>query len=290
MIDFNWISPVEEYDSVYYKRDDLFSPFDNGINGGKVRQALSLISNNLKLIQEKYNNTVITTTNIDSPQGVIIATICNHFNIKCIVGYGTKRTPDQLIENNHLAKKIDDVNGEVRIIAKVGYTSVLNKALTDIIKEKNYFLIKFGINSNSNQDSIFGVIEQQVINMPKDLDMLVIPVGSGLIFSGILRGILKYNNIPKRIVGVLSGMDSKDDIHKYLTSYNVSEKGNNSLFSDVLEYELIKSDLGYHKKKYIDKPFEIDPIYESKSLLWLNEQNITDKLVMMWIVGNQRKI
>ena len=43
-MEINDLTPVEEYDGLLYKRDDLFLPFGKyGTSGGKVRQALSLI-------------------------------------------------------------------------------------------------------------------------------------------------------------------------------------------------------------------------------------------------------
>ncbi len=46
------LTPIEEYDGVLYKRDDLFRPFpDEELNGGKVRQAINLIYQNLDLIR-----------------------------------------------------------------------------------------------------------------------------------------------------------------------------------------------------------------------------------------------
>ena len=35
------LTPVEEYNGIYYKRDDLYCPWGD-VNGGKVRQAKKL--------------------------------------------------------------------------------------------------------------------------------------------------------------------------------------------------------------------------------------------------------
>ena len=301
-IDVNWLSPVEEYDGVLYKRDDLFSPFGNGVNGGKARQATSLINNNLKFIQEKCSNTIITATNVDSPQGTIISTVSNWFGIRSIVAFGYSwGDVDKLKSKNLLVEKAIEAGGEIQIIAKASYTSVVNKAVSDIVKDKGYFPIKFGINALDNEDSIFGVIMHQVQNIPKDLDLLVIPVGSGLIFSGIIKGLIKYNIKPKRVVGILSGMDSTKDIHKNLENFDVKDVNEDTSFNDFfdeddkglfLEYELYKSEINYHKKKIIDEPFQIDPIYEAKTIIWFNEEvekgniSLQDKN-LIWIVGNQ---
>ena len=298
-IDINWLSPVQEHNGLLYKRDDLFSPFDNGVNGGKARQAISLIKNNLKHIQENCNSTIITATSITSPQGIIISTVANHFNLKSIVSFGYHWGFDRLLEKNPLVQKAQEVGGEIRIVSNASYTNVVESAVQEIVNKESYFPIKFGINAATNADSIFGVIENQVKNIPKDLDLLLIPVGSGLIFSGIIRGLLKYGNKPKRIVGILSGMDCFNAIESNLRNYPVSLKGSNDCFSDFLdeevklEYELYQSDTNYHKKIMIDEPFLIDPIYEAKSIRWY-EQQIENGLInnmnknLIWIVGNQR--
>ena len=38
------LTPVEEHDGIYYKRDDLYCPWGD-VNGGKVRQAIRLFEN-----------------------------------------------------------------------------------------------------------------------------------------------------------------------------------------------------------------------------------------------------
>ena len=98
MIDEYWLSPIEEYNGILYKLDDLFAPFENGVNGGKARQAYSLLKNNAEYIREHCNNTVITATNKDSPQGIIISTIANYLGMKSIVAYGYNYDKEKLLK------------------------------------------------------------------------------------------------------------------------------------------------------------------------------------------------
>lgn len=57
----NDLTPIEEYNGIYFKRDDLFMPYDDmPISGGKVRQMISLVENRLVEIKNYYNNTVIS--------------------------------------------------------------------------------------------------------------------------------------------------------------------------------------------------------------------------------------
>ncbi|MBK8884602.1 MAG: hypothetical protein IPN67_20295 [Bacteroidales bacterium] len=62
------LTPIQEYNGVLYKRDDLFCPFqDEMLNGGKVRQAINLIHYNLDLIKSDYHGMVATTSQKDFP-------------------------------------------------------------------------------------------------------------------------------------------------------------------------------------------------------------------------------
>jgi len=295
-IDENWVSPIEEYDGVLYKRDDLFAPFKNGVNGGKARQTVSLIKLNLNKIKNECNNTVITATNVDSPQGVIISTVASHYGIRPIIAFGSaKGDPEVLKSRNLLVRKAEEAGGDIQVIARAGYTSVINKALTETAINEDYFPIKFGMNLNGNKDSIFGVISNQVQNIPQGLDNLLIPVGSGMIFSAIIKGLIKYNIKPKRVIGILSGANTMKDIDGYLSEDNVCRKGLDDAWGledegRFLEYELYQSPLGYHDKKFINEPFEFDPIYEVKTKLWFDEHIDKSEKSLIWIVGTQKSM
>lgn len=207
------LSPIEEYNSILYKRDDLFAPFGK-INGGKVRQACALFEKNLT----KYKRTgVITTTHSKSPQGLIIATVANHYGVECILGVGTNKDIESL-RNNPRINQAEKQNAKIKIIAKTGYKNAINKGLREQIEKHKYSLIDFGITEDT--DCIFDPISYQVQNLPKDLDNLIIPVGSGLIFSGILKGLKKYNINPKNIYGIMVGKDSTLTIKKNLIDDN----------------------------------------------------------------------
>ena len=84
-MEINNLTPVEEYDGLLYKRDDLFLPFGKyGTSGGKVRQAVSLIGNNRSYIKENHKNTIVTHTQVHSTTGTILTRVAKHYNIKCI--------------------------------------------------------------------------------------------------------------------------------------------------------------------------------------------------------------
>jgi len=84
-MEINDLTPVEKYDGLLYKRDDLFLPFGKyGTSGGKVRQALSLIGENVDNIIKNHKSTIVTHTQVHSTTGTILTRVCKHYNLKCI--------------------------------------------------------------------------------------------------------------------------------------------------------------------------------------------------------------
>jgi len=59
------LTPVEKRGDYYFKRDDLYQPFDfSRVNGSKLRQCQLLIKKNIDIAK----NGVITGTSVLSPQ------------------------------------------------------------------------------------------------------------------------------------------------------------------------------------------------------------------------------
>ena len=47
------LTPVEEYDGIFYKRDDLYAPYgENFVTGGKIRQCRDLIKQILIILKK----------------------------------------------------------------------------------------------------------------------------------------------------------------------------------------------------------------------------------------------
>ena len=75
------LTPVEKHGGIYFKRDDLFRPFsDIGISGGKIRQCLSLIKNNLREIRKYHDGTIVCAAVTKSSTGA--AAICSRGRVK----------------------------------------------------------------------------------------------------------------------------------------------------------------------------------------------------------------
>jgi 1-aminocyclopropane-1-carboxylate deaminase/D-cysteine desulfhydrase-like pyridoxal-dependent ACC family enzyme len=273
----NELTPIEEYDGVFFKRDDLFRPFNGeALNGGKLRQAINLIAYNLDKIRHDYKGKVATMGGVDSPQGLIVTRVANYYDLKSIVFYGNI---GDAIKENQFIRHTRFFGGEVESILGIAFDNRLLpevKKLQDYDTGNNFFLIKFGINIEVYP---YGVdcIADQVQNLPDDIENLVIPAGSGITAGSILKGIKKYNkHIPKIHIVHVSDRDREDKIKEIA--------GDDILY----KYDTDKK-YPFHTKvdMSITDNFKLDHIYEAKIYKWmLRKVDYKKEKTVFWVVGN----
>lgn len=272
------LTPVEMHCGVLFKRDDLYVPFsDIPLSGGKVRQAISLMGLNQDRIANECNGRVYTSTNIDSPQGIIVTRAAKAFGFENTIFIG--HTKMESLLKKPLMKNAVNFGAKVHI-CKAPWDRNIESEIRKLGETERFFHVKFGINISGDRQSILETTADQARNLPPDLDVLIVPCGSAITFSGILLGLKKWSIRPKRIIGIqISGKD--------LADYPRS----------VLDYECfpyefcVSRDWDYHRrvKVRIDDGFVLDPIYEAKAWDWM-QKNLMDSLagkkVCFWCVGS----
>lgn len=271
------LAPIEEYNGVFYKRDDLFRPFpDEMLNGGKVRQAINLIDSNLALIKSDFQGTVATTCQLNSPQGLIISRVAKAYNLGSFVGYGNL-SPKTLNENK-IIQNIRKNDGIVESIIKQGFDNAITSQLKKLQQEgigNNFYIIKFGIDVEHNP-VVVDCIAEQVRNIPDELDFLIIPTGSGITAGAILRGIRKFGKKIKVVYVVhISGENRirKIDEIAGLEPY-IYVKGTGYPYGKKLKEEVVDG-------------FVLDDIYEAKAYDWMmHNLDLHGKKTLFWVVGN----
>lgn len=277
------LTPIEEHNGILFKRDDLYQPFDDiPLSGGKVRQAMKLIENQLDNIRNIYNNTVITGTSVQSPQGIIVSRVAKEFGVHSILVFGA--TNSKSIQKHNLVKNALLFTDRIDTESKMGYNSTLDARIKTMMFDegKDYFNIKFGINLDEDADAIVDTVSRQCENLPDDLDLLVAPAGSGIMLGGIIKGCKKYNKKCK-IIGVqISGYDRSSTID-HILGYN-----------NDYEYEQI-IDKTYPYSTHLDiqiaPGFKLDPVYESKAYDYMIKHiDIKDKKVLFWVVGDSNPV
>lgn len=280
------ITPVEEIGGLLYKRDDLYMPFDDiPLSGGKVRQAIYLIGNNYEYIRDECNGQVYTASAITSPQGIIISKVASAFGFQSHIYLGTGSYKS--IRENPLTMQILMMGGRIHLNKGCGYDSMLSSKIKKLQEGgEKLFHVKFGINLEQNPEAILGSIGYQVQNIPKDLDYLIIPCGSCITMSGIIRGLLEYDIHPKHIVGIqISGYDRTKQLRSIL--------GDDL---DRVPWELrISKEFDYHTpcNIWLENGIRLDVLYEAKAYHYMQNfmlDEIKDKKVLFWIVGNSSAV
>jgi 1-aminocyclopropane-1-carboxylate deaminase/D-cysteine desulfhydrase-like pyridoxal-dependent ACC family enzyme len=280
------MTPVEKYNNVYYKRDDLFIPFGkDSVNGGKVRQAIHLFDDLHDDIRDNHNGGVVLASSVHSLQSVVVARLAKQHDFNCIVAVGGSK--DETLYNHSMMKLVRYYGGEVVNVAGHGMSTVIDARVRDIIIPKTgYKLIKFATNLETNLDAIFEGVIDEVANIPDHLDNLIVPIGSGIQFTGIIKGLQKHNKKVKRIIGI-SFCDRSSNINKWLDIFKYENFPEEII--EFPEYEIHLTEYPYSKsiwEKVGD--FYLDDIYEGKAHRWMRENIDTEnKKTLFWIIGRR---
>lgn len=290
------VTPVEEIhnDPVfrYVKRDDYFRPFqDLPLSGGKVRQAILLVNNNIDLIREELGNNIWTATSMSSPQGVIVSRVASEYGVNSKLFIGSGCSKDSISKNNLMMNSYG-CGSSIDYDSRQAFETALQahiKKVADNTGEK-FFNVKFGINLDTSPEALVASTAMQVQNIPDHLDNLVVPSGSCIILSGVILGCLMFNKTVDNIIGVqIAGYDRCKTIDHILDTFGIPE--GNSL------YTLEKSkDYPYSRllKRYTigTENIRLDPLYESKGYDYCLKHmpEIHGKENLFWIVGDSTDI
>ena len=256
--EWNKLTPVNNLNlnGLLFKRDDLFKL--GYVNGGKLRQAIKLIEKNLEEIKTKHNGVVICPCSNKSPQSAIMAYVSQMFGLTCkIVTYKTLKP--------NLPLAIANYYGAEFYGASVGWNSVIEAKA----KTLKGFNIKMGFGS----EDIIEANISQVINIPEELEYLIVPVGSAFNFISILNGLERYNKKVENIIGVIIGKDPTKNIKEY--------------YKGGLDFKLVTSPFNY-SHSLLSYPY-LDEVYEAKAYKWAidNLKFNKAKKSLFWIVGKR---
>ena len=264
------LTPVEEYNGIFYKRDDKYAPYENFITGGKIRQCRDLVEKNLDYIHEKCNSTISTAASVHSPQSPIVSRVAKEFGLKSIIGFGNT-TVEKALKHN-MMQKCKELGSELVVLCETqGFNNVIYSKLHKLSETRPMFKILFGYAAQSHRESIVTRIAEQIENV--DCDVLYVPVGSGVTLSGILEGARMYQKKFK-IVGLQPfGHDRRKSIHTILEGMTWE-----------YEYDWIMGKYAYNKLFKKNVGFELDMVYESKSYDMIKFNK--DEKSCFWCIGN----
>ena len=281
----NEMTPIEYVKGIWFKREDKFEPFGDGINGSKARQCFCLIEKN----KDKIKDGIITATSINSPQAPIIARISEYYKVPCTIFYGG--TSEERLKELKYPKMVKEMGAKIEIVSKCPRQSVLQSKVNKRIKETKEFNVKYGMDLKENIDVFIESVANQVQNLPNGLDNLVISCGSGITTIGILLGLELYKKVVKRVYVIGIAPNRLEKIKKYVKMlnemYEIEIKMDNVIYVDAFnelkgyKYENVM------KEQWGDIVFHTR--YEAKTFRWLkNNIDFDNETTCMWIIGGER--
>ena len=262
-------TPIQELNGYRVKRDDMFQI--GGILGGKLRQCMRVVYENLDDIKENYNGGLISGSGLPSPQSVIVSSVANYFGLKCMIS-------SPMYDNS----KIDFNRINVSLAQKLGATiygcknpnpSGYKKDIKELNKVYGYYEIKFGMESSS----VIDTTSYQVENIPNELENIIVICGSGLNLLGILKGIVRYKKEIRNVYGITLSNFFQENKKLYYDRLLDKQKYKGKL-------HIIRSPYPYQRLLDVGVDY-CDKTYESKSYKWMTDNIKPSMETMLWIVG-----
>jgi 1-aminocyclopropane-1-carboxylate deaminase/D-cysteine desulfhydrase-like pyridoxal-dependent ACC family enzyme len=279
VVDEHELTPYELHGERWYKRDDLYMPYDDlPLSGGKVRQAIQLLHRQREMIERDYGGVVLTATGVHSPQGLIIARVCAELDLRCVLFIGATTVGGALIRHPMLRRAVE-VGATIDSSARVAYEPAM-AAAAQRWRERNDgagYVVRFGINLEDDPDAILGSTAAQVANTPDEVRKIVIAVGAGVTAAGVIIGARELTDVDVVCVQI-AGYDRTAAIDRMTGT------------TGGYGWHAIE---GVPYSKHVQRTVDgvvLDPIYEAKAHDWLVQNVSADRSVAFWLVGDSSAV
>jgi len=282
------LTPWEERDGMWFKREDYFAPFGyGGPNGSKLRQLIWFVNRN-----RAGRTHILTGASVQSPQLSMSAIVGAHYGLPAReVVYSKPRT---LL--GHPNPRIAAGFGARFEYARGPYNPILQARVADLQREDS-LVVEYGITLDHHShpaeqvQKFHEVGAHQVQNLPPQVTRLIVPAGSCNSLTSILLGLSRApGNLDElRTIGI--GPDKREWMRERLALFGVNP--------DRLPFRwrhFSLHDTGY--AKYSDhfrgeaySGIRFHPTYEAKIWRWLhtthNSLGLFDGRTGFWIVGGE---
>ena len=270
-------TPIEEYEinniPVFVKREDLCSPFP-GPNNAKIRGIYPFL---LRLKEQGIKNVGILDTKI-SRAGWIVAYCCSKLGLKCYDFFPMYKNDSKLKFQQLMVKAFKGI----LIPQKAGRESIRYARAKKFMKKiPNSFMLPDMLKLTETVNEVSKI----VLSIDKSLlsGSIIVSVGSGTIFTGILKGLIEQKLADSSLFGILCANVSTEsryrNINKLLGYYNFFKKP---------KVKLINYNYEYLKPEFYDSPFPCDIYYDRKAWRWLClNVNKLKQPILFWNIGGE---
>lgn len=278
------LTPVENHQGIWFKRDDMFAPLGyGGPNGSKMRQLIWYMN---KFREGKTH--VLSGASIQSPQLLMSAIVGQHYGLPSRLVVYSK--PETVLR--HPSPRIAAGFGAHFEFASGPYNPILQRKV-DELRRPDSLVVHYGITvDHRTYDAetvrkFHEVGAHQVSNIPAGVETVIFPAGSCNSICSLLLGLSRDPKDVKTVFAIQIGPDKRDWLRDRLKSIGVEY---DRLPFNVVWYSLHDSGFAVysdHLKESFDG-IDFHPVYEGKMIRYLKQNGWIkgDDRTLFWIVGS----
>ena len=279
------LTPWEEHQGTWFKREDYFAPLGyGGPNGSKMRQLIWYMN---RFREGKTH--VLTGASIQSPQLSMSAIVGAHYGLKCRQVVYSKPHTVLTHENPRIAAGF----GAVFEYVNGPYNPIIQRRVADLTQPTS-LVVEYGITVPHKTHPAEDVLKfhevgaNQVRNLPEHLRNLIAPAGSCNSLCSILLGLSRN---PKNIDNLFTlgiGPDKRKWVRERMAIMGVDI---DHLPFRWNHFSLHDTGFSRYSDKFKGESFDginFHPTYEAKMWRWLRQNNgigFNDRSGF-WIVGS----
>ena len=273
-IEFLEHTPIEEYivkdKHVFVKREDLFDPVNRN---AKMRGINAYLTKHPEIKSIGVYDTRISRAGLGTANIAI-----RNFGVETNIFFQKNKKDKERIEHlqaQELGANLYPCSGTRTSICFYQGRRIMNEDIGGTMLPLGLTLIE-SVQAVAKEASTINIDFCACINT------LVVCIGSGTMFSGVMSGLYK---LPPKIYGITLGMESIHDKWIKEALRYTSDRNFEQLVADK-EINLVSAEETYYEKANIDCPFESSPYYDKKAWKWLiGNINELKEPILFWNIG-----
>lgn len=283
------LTPWENHQGVWFKREDYFAPLSyGGPNGSKCRQLIYLMNR-----QREGKSHVLSGASVKSPQLSMSAIIGAHYGLpSCLVVGATKPKTMLFHPNPFIAAGF----GAQFEFINVAYNPALQRKVEELTQPSS-LVVKYGITvdhqtaSTEDVRKFHEVGANQVKNLPEEVEVLIVPAGSCNSLVSVLLGLSRDSKNVKLLYTLGIGPDKMDWVKERCAKIGVDV---DAFPFKWKHHSLHDSGFSTYQDSMSESfdGIQFHPTYEGKMIRYLKSAGWIpeDGSVGFWIVGSEPKM
>ncbi len=278
------LTPVENHQGVWFKRDDLFLPLGpGGLGGSKCRQLIWYMNR-----YREGKTHVLSGASVQSPQLLMSTIVGAHYGLPTRLVVYSK--PSTVLR--HSSPRISAGFGARFEYANGPYNPILQRKVADLTQPGS-LVVHYGItvdHTKYDSDTVRKFHEvgaNQTANIPEDVETLIMPTGSCNSICSVILGLSRDPKNVKTLLAMEIGPDKRDWLRTRLNHIGVD--WNRLPFQ--LKYVTLHGEFSKYTDHF-DASFDgikFHPVYEAKMWTWLYQRGglTPNGKTLFWIVGGE---